>query len=254
MLRNLFFVLSAIILTHPAWAEDIKLTADDQVEYHQQEQKLVAIGNAVASKGDMSIKANRLIGFYNSKNKNKISRVEAHDNVVMLSDQTQAYGNKLTYDVKDDSAVLTGNPARIKTPDAEIVSNGPIIYWQSEQKATADNKVTATDKDGNKVFADKMTAYFTKDDNAKLVIDKIDIDGNVKINAQDAEITAKSGTYFASKRKIKLFDDVVIEQKGNMLKGDIAETDLNTGISKMLSNNKGRVSGVFKETKKEKSK
>ena len=66
-------------------------------------------------------------------------------------------------------------------------------------------------------------------------------------------MTALRGTYLAQAGKINLFDDVVINQNGNILKGSRAETDLNTGISKILSgsSSKGRVSGVFKEKKKE---
>lgn len=253
MLRSIPFVLMVMLIS-PALAEDIKLNADNRVEYHQHEQKLVAIGNAVASKGNMSIKAHRLVGFYDAKNKNKISRVEAHQNVVMSSDQTKAWGDDMIYDVKADSAVLTGKPARIKTPDGEISSSGSITYWQSKQTAVAENNVIATDKRGNKIFSDKMTAHFVKDKAEKLAIGKVDIAGNVKIVTKDGEITADSGTYFADDRLVKLFNNITINQKGNILKGDLAETNLNTGISKILSNKKGRVSGVFKETKKEKNK
>lgn len=254
MFIRLLIAFFSMFLACSVQAEDIKLDADERVEYHQQENKLVAVGNAIASKGNMSIKANRLVGFYDAKNKNKISRVEAYQKVAMTSDQTKAFGNELIYDVKTDSATLKGNPARIKTPDAEIESEGPIVFWQSEQKAVAENKVRVTDKKGNKVRADKMTAYFTKDEKGKLIVDRIDIADNVVINSQDAEIVADSGTYYASEDKIKLFDNITINQKGNVLKGDSAETDLKNGISKMLSNGKGRVSGIFKETKKEKNK
>ena len=99
-----------------------------------------------------------------------------------------------------------------------------------------------------------MTAHFVKDKAEKLAVGKVDIAGNVKIVTKDGEITADSGTYFADDRLVKLFNNITINQKGNILKGDLAETNLNTGISKILSNKKGRVSGVFKETKKEKNK
>ena len=97
-----------------------------------------------------------------------------------------------------------------------------------------------------------MTAYFTKDANDKMILNKIDIEQNVKITSQDTVVTALRGTYYAIDGKIKLFDDVVINQNGNILNGSTAETDLNSGISKILSGAKsGRVSGVFKEKKKE---
>lgn len=253
MLRLVAFLAVMVMIT-PSWAEDIKLQSDKQVEYHQKEQKLVAQGNAVASKGDLSIHADTLIGYYAPLAPNKISRVEAHQKVVLVSSQAKAWGDEMVYDVKEDSAVLTGKPARIKTADADITAQGNITFWQSKQQAVAEDNVEATDKQGNKVKADYMTAYFVKDAGGKLVLDRVDIQGNVKINAKDAEITALKGTYHAISGQIELFDDVVITQNGNVLHGDKAETNLNTGISKVLSGPKGRVSGVFKENKKEKSK
>ncbi len=237
----------------PASAGDITLNADKSVEYHQKEQKLVAEGNAVASKDDMIIKAERLIGWYAPKSKNKISRVEAHQNVRMSSSQAKAFGDKLVYDIKEDSAILTGSPARIKLPDADITALGSITYYQSKQKAIAQDNVVAIDNKGNKVYADLMTAWFKKDAADKMTLDKIDIEQNVKIVSKDATITALKGVYYASSGKIKLFDNIVINQNGNILKGSKAETNLNTGVSKILSGNAAeRVSGIFKEKKKQK--
>ena len=232
-------------------AGNITLDADNQVEYHQKEQKIVAKGNAIAVKDDMKIKADKLTGFYNSKTKNKITRIEALGNVILTTPQATASGNSLIYSVDTDSAVLNGGPALIKTQNAEISADGTITYYQSQQKAIALNNVIATDANGNKVHADLMTAWFTKDSDDKLVLDKIDIEQNLKIISNDATVTAVKGTYFALEGKIKLFDDVVISQNGNILKGDTAETNLNTGVSKILSGGKsGRVSGVFKEKNK----
>lgn len=241
-----------LLAAFPTQAGNITLNADDKVEYHQKEQKLVAVGNAVASKDDMSIKADKLVGYYTPKTKNKISRVEAFDNVKMHSPDADASGNKMVYDVAADTVVLTGAPAKIKLPDAEITADGSITYYQSRQKAVATKNVTATNAKGSKVYADLMTAYFTKDADGKLSLDKIDIENNVKIVNKDATVTALKGTYFASTGKIKLFEDVVINQNGNILRGAKAETNLNTGVSKLLSGGKkGRVSGVFKEKKKD---
>ena len=94
-----------------------------------------------------------------------------------------------------------------------------------------------------------MTAWFTKDKNGKLILDNVDIEKNAKIVTPDGTVTAKKGNYNAITGIIKLFDDIEISQNGNVLRGSKAETNLNTGISKILSGTK-RVSGVFKEKKK----
>lgn len=240
-----------LLASFSAHAGNITLDADNQVEYHQKEQKLVAEGNAVAAKDDMKIKADKLVGFYDPKIKNKITRIEASGNITLTTPQATASGNTLIYSVDADSAVLDGTPAHIKTPDADIAADGTITYYQSEQKAIALNNVIATDAKGNQVHADLMTAWFTKDSDGKLVLNKIDIEQNLKIISKEATVTALKGTYYALDGKIKLFDDVVISQNGNILKGDTAETNLNTGVSKILSGGKsGRVSGVFKEKSK----
>ena len=250
MKKNLLLTVFCLLLSFNASAGDITLDADDGVEYHQKEQKLIAKGNAVAAKDDLSITADTLIGYYNKKVKNKLSRVEGIGNVRLSSSEAQAFGNNITYDVNSDEVVLQGTPANIKTADADIQADGKITYYQSAQKAIATDNIIVTDSKGNKVYADLMTAYFTTGENGKLVLEKIDMEQNLKIVSQDATVTADKGTYHALDGRVDLFDNVVINQGGNILKGSKAQSNLNTGISKMLSDNqKGRVSGVFKEKK-----
>ena len=97
-----------------------------------------------------------------------------------------------------------------------------------------------------------MVAFFTKE-NAKssnLVMRKVQIFGHVKITTSNAEVTAERGVYYPQEGKVRLDDNIVINQNGNTLKGDKAETNLNTGISKLISTSQsGRVKGVFKEKK-----
>lgn len=45
--------LSFAVCVSPVRAEDMELTADNRVEWHQQEQKIVAVGNAVATRKDL---------------------------------------------------------------------------------------------------------------------------------------------------------------------------------------------------------
>ena len=253
MFIKIFSFSLCLLAASSSFAGDITLDADDRVEYHQKEQKIVAKGNAHAQKEDLGIRAETLIGYYDQKNKNKISRVEAHQNVEMKTPDATAYGDKMIYDVKEDTATLTGTPAKIKNQDFIITSKGPITYYQSQQKAVARDDVEAVDNKNNHVYAELMTAWFIKDKNGELVLDKIDIEKNVKITSKDATVTALRGTYYAQSGKIFLYDDVIINQQGNILKGSKAETDLNTSVSKILSDAKsGRVSGVFKEKKKKK--
>ena len=254
-MRLILSVALLIIFNSTVYAGDVNITADKQVEWHQKEQKVVARGNAVATKDDMNIKSDTLTGYYqpgNKGSKGKLNRVVANGNVRMHSPRADAFGDNMDYNLDKDTAVLVGKPATIKTEQETITAQENITYYPSQQKAIALGNVKAIDKDGNQLFSDKMIAFFVKgkDDSSSLTLDKVDIFGNVKIITKDATVTADKGTYLPNSGLVKLFDNIIINQEGNLLRGDKAETNLNTGISKLLAGSKtGRVKGVFKEKK-----
>lgn len=235
-------------------AADVNITADEKVEWHQKEQKIVAIGNAIATKDDMSIHADRLSGYYadrtkTPKGKSSITKVEARGNVKLRSSNADAFGHSMDYDLVQDVAILKGTPAKIKTDNETITAEDNITYYPAQQKAVAFGNVTAVDKDQNKLYSDKMVAFFKNGaKGGSLTLDKVEIYDNVKIVTKDTNVTAKRGVYYPELGKVKLFEDIVINQDGNILRGDQAETDLKSGVSKLISTKKsGRVKGVFKE-------
>ena len=245
-------ILLSFFLAFSAQAADVNITADNRVEWHQKSQKVVARGNAVATREDMNIKSDTLTGYYAKQaqtGKTQINRVIADGNVRMHSPRADAFGSNLDYDLEKDEAVLTGKPAKITTDKEIITAEEKITYYPSQQKAVALGNVQATDKDSNKIYSDKMTAYFIRENekSSNLTIDKVDVFGNVKIVTPDTVVTSDKGSYYPRNGKVYLFNNVVINQQGNLLRLEKAETDINTGISKLLSSSKGKVKGVFKE-------
>lgn len=254
MNKLLSLLALSFIFAHTAQAEDINLVADERVELYQNEQKMVAIGNAVASKKDLSIRADKMTGYYatsrvNGKDRTGIKTVHAVGNVKMSSPKADGFGETMDYDVAADTMTLRGHPAKIKTEKENITAEETITYYPSLQKAIALGNVIATNAEGNKVRSDKMISYFTKDKDGNMVMDRVEIFDNVKITTKDAVVTADKGLYLPNRALVKLFNNVIINQDGNILKGDMAETNLDSGVSKLLSKKSSgkRVSGVFKE-------
>ncbi len=256
---RLVYILAAL-LCFPALsqAQYMNLTADKEVEWDSQAQKMTAVGNAVASKKDMQIRADKMTAYY-AKNtsaaskKNTITEVHASGTVVMTTPKAKAFGDTMDYDIAKDSVVLRGEPAKIQTDKETITAKDNITYYPSQQKAIATGNVFATDKKNNKIYSDRMIAFFKK--NAKsgaLEMDKVEIYDHVKIVTDNANVTADKGLYLPQTGMVKLYDHVMIDQQGNKLQGDFAETNLNTGKSRIIAGktSQGRVSGVFKEKKK----
>ncbi len=257
MQKLAYIILALIGLTSLAQAQYITLDAEKEVTWDSKAQKMTAIGNAVAKKQDMTVRADRMEAYYaknDTTGKNTITEVHAYDNIVMTSPKANAYGDTLDYDVINDKIILKGRPAKLKTDKEEITAKDNITYYPSQEKAVALGDIEATDKENNKIFSQKMIAFFKKDQAGNMVMDKVEIYDNVKIVTKDATVTADKGLYLPKMAVVKLFDNVLIDQQGNKLKGDFAETNLNTGKSRILAGqtSKGRVSGIFKEQKKDK--
>ncbi len=256
MSKILYAFLFVLMQTSVSFAQYITLDADKEVIWDSKAQKMTAVGNAVAKKQDMSIRADKMEAYYaknDTTKKSTITEVHAQGNIVLTSENANAYGLTLDYNIAQDAVVLKGEPARLKTPKEEITAKESITYYPQAQKAIALGNVKAKDKENNQIFSEKMIAFFSKDAQNKMVMDKVEIYNNIKIITKDATVTADKGLYLPKIGVIKLFDNVLIDQQGNKLRGDFAETNINTGKSRIIagSTSKGRVSGVFKEKKKD---
>ncbi len=239
-------------------AQDINLTAEEKVEWHDNEQKLIAVGNAVVTRADMQIKAQHMEGVYNkapkADKKAKIKEIHAKEKVEMKTNKVTAYGDTLDYSLEKDTAVLKGSPAKIMTKENSLTAEESIIYYPGQNKAIATGNVTVKEKD-NTINSQQMIAYFKENQGSKLEIEKIEMNSSIFINSPKGKVFADSGIYFPDSGLVKLYNNVRIEKDGNTLHGDYAQTNVKTGVSKIISNKQGksRVHGVFKEQKKDKT-
>ncbi|MBR1649278.1 MAG: LPS export ABC transporter periplasmic protein LptC [Alphaproteobacteria bacterium] len=156
---------------------------------------------------------------------------------------------------KSELRLVATGKAQVKRTSLKI--NGDVLT--AVFKKNADNKTEISDFYGqgnvvvdnykNKVFADKLKAFFNNLA-GESVLEKVEMTGNVKTKTNEGEIHAQRGIYYPKSSRVELYDDVVIIKDGNSMRADYAQTDLNTGISKMgnpAQKQKGRVSGVIYE-------
>ena len=261
-MRSILYIafFTIVLNLSAAKAEDMELTADNRVEWHQKEQKIVAIGNAVASRKDLRVRADQMSADYKKTppaGKTQITSVHAQGNVIMSSLRADAFGHTLDYDLAKDQMHLQGSPAKIKTETETLTATDGIFYYPNAKKAIAIGNVHA-DNGKDQVYGDKMVAYFEpkSGSDSSLEMKRVEIYGHVKILNAETTVWADKGIYNPKSGIVKLYDNLTIEQNGNRLHGDYAQSDLNTGISKIMagpSSNK-RVTGVFKEKSKDKNK
>lgn len=252
-MNGMFFSLPLLVLSATfaapvnALAGDITVTAEEKVEIYQTEKKAVAVGNAVAVKDGMTVNGDRLTVFFadNGSGKNEITELNADGRAHLQTGKADAFGDRLEYYMDGNYVVIKGKPARVKDENASVFADNGITYYPDRGMAVAKGNVVA-DNGKNKIFADVMETYFKTGKDGTEVLERVEIPENPKIVTADGEVTAATGIYYPDQGKVYLYENVVISQNGNVLHGDKAETDLNTGISKVLSGGK-RVSGVWYE-------
>ena len=166
----------------------IDIFASKRVEFYRNQQKMVAMGDAVVTKDNLKVSGDVLTAVF-AKGKD---------------------GKTGLKDFSGDGSV--------------VVDNGK-----------------------NKVYADHLKAFFKDNTGNNSAIDRIEMTGNVKTKNSEGEVHAQKGVYYPDSGDVKLFDDVVIIKDGNNMRGNTAETNLNTGISKVGTSGKGRISGVIYE-------
>jgi lipopolysaccharide export system protein LptA len=202
--RALLAVLISALFTAPALAQGIDLshggpidiTAQNGIEWLQNQHEVIATGNAHAVRQNVTVIADRLIAFYRKKagagaqapataqpaaaqgattaspdvpgeddtSGNEVYRVEADGHVQIFTATDHATADKAVYDLDKAVVVLTGHNLRITTPNDIITARDDLEYWSQQHMAVARGNAVLITKDSRRVDADVLVAY-TKPDN-----------------------------------------------------------------------------------------
>ena len=216
--------------SHLAYAAEekspLEITADSALEWDQNDKTYTARGNALAKQGTSSVKADTLIAHYTGANNSTsdIHLLEAEGNVILISGDKTAKGDKATYDLTTGEAELIGKRPSVKQGEKSELAADKIRIW------------TITDASSGKTGS----------------LIKAEAEGHVVITSGTQIATGDKAIYIAETNIAELIGHVQIKQDQNLLEGDKAEVNLTTRISKMTgTNEKGRVKGVFYTGKKD---
>lgn len=223
------------------FGDDIKIAADETVKFYDKDQKLVAKGNALVVREGMTVKGDEITAlFAEVEGKKKLKDFLAKNNVVVYSENGTAFGDKMkavfNAENKIDRVELTGN---VKTEfEGKIVYAEKAIYYPETNVIEMHGDVK-TSIDNRQIRADKGFYYQEQQ--------VIKMEGNIELVTEDAKVLAQKGTYDTKSGIAKMYEKVVILKDGNRMNSDYAETNLNTGVSKIGNGTKKRVSGVIYE-------
>ncbi len=163
----------------------VEVTASEGMEWRQNEQVVVARGNARAVRGDVTVTADRLTAHYRRKasspgtaapatppdtipapgaadtGNNEIYRLEADGNVHIFTATDLAVGDRAIYDIDQAVLLLTGGALKITTPQQVIVARDSMEYWSQKHMAVGRGLASVTTTDGRRLSADTLVGYTT---------------------------------------------------------------------------------------------
>jgi lipopolysaccharide export system protein LptA len=235
-------------LGKPGDSQYLDITADQSLEWHENDSVYIARGHAVAKRGALKVEAD-VLKAHNRKKPDgsaEIWKLEADGNVKISDPRHEASGDKGIYDIDSKKATLTGDNLRFTSGDDIVTAKESFEYSENENKITAEGGVEAI-REGRKVISDEMVAYLAPGKGKKggQDIEKLEAKGNVRIVTKEDAVFCNQAIYNLSKNTATLTGKVRITRGKNQLKGDKVEADFKTGKSKLINTGTGRVSALI---------
>jgi len=286
------FLLACMLLAAaPAWAQGldlshggpIEVTARDGIEWRQNEQVVIARGDARAVRGDTTVIADTLTAHYRKKQgaaaatpastaptavgdtgNNEIYRLVADGNVKIFNQVDIAVGDHAIYDVDQSVLLLTGKNMSLTTPNQVFTARDTMEWWAQKHMAVGRGLATVTTSDGRRLAADVLVGYTeppgpaAKPASAKPAtpaaggdplaasgkLQRVEAFGNVEVRTAAETIRGDRAVYVADTGISRIAGHVHITRGQNQLNGDEALVNMQTGISTLVRDPGGRVQGL----------
>ena len=217
--------------------QPVEITADNGIEWQRDKQIMIASGKARATRGKARVEADILRAFY-KKNKNggsKLFRLEAIGRVKITSPTQKLTGEMGVYDLTKGILVLTGKKVSLISGKNIITANQQLEFYEKREMAVA-RKNARANHDGKVLRADTIVALFFKNKNGVTQLSRVQAFENVRLVNNTESIWADKGIYDVNSSIATLDGNVRITRTGSQLSGDSAIINLNTGVSKLLTN------------------
>jgi len=261
----------------------VEVTASEGLELRQNEQMVIARGNARAVRGDVTVTADRLVARYRRKagaaaavapaapgpvaadtGNNEIYRLEAEGNVHIFTATDLAVADKAVYDIDQAVLLLTGSALKLTTPQQVLTARDSMEYWSAKHMAVGRGLATVTTADGRRVSGDTLVGYTTPPDQPAAPrpvaaaparpgadplmtsgkLQRVEGFGNVEVRTATEIIRAARGVYVPDTGIARLAGTVRLTRGQNQLNGDEAVVNMRTGISTLSNKPGARVQGL----------
>jgi lipopolysaccharide export system protein LptA len=242
-----------------AEAVPIEIQAQKQIICNQKENFCTAEGDAVATRANLMVRAKILRIFFSSPSaaapvagsgslggdtKRTPIRLEAEGDVVITLGQRKAIGQKAVYDLVQGIFNLSGSP-RLKTPQAEIRSEEPLVYFEKEDRAEVREGIFIETVKKYLLKARKTVIFFRKtsaseerkslETSSSKEVERVESEEDVLLSTPRETLRADVASYDGRGEEVILRGNVKATQGNNLLEGAYGIVPLKDGEIKLYA-------------------
>ena len=259
----------------------IDITARDGIDWRQDEQTVVARGDAKAVRGDVTVLADTLTAWCRPKagaqpasapassttatgdtGGSEIYKVQALGNVRIYTATDIVVGDRAVYDMDQAVLTMTGRAMKLTTPTQVLTARDTLEYWSQKHMAVARGDAVAVTSDARRIAADTLVAYTAAGETPPGTkpaaagtppadpvgtsgkLEKMEAFGNVSLRTQTDTVTGDRGVYMPDTGMARIGGQIRITRGQNQLNGSEAIVNMKTGVARLISGEGGRVQGL----------
>ncbi|HEU0117195.1 MAG TPA: LptA/OstA family protein [Alphaproteobacteria bacterium] len=254
--------------TDKGGAKPVEVTADQSLEWYQDQHIYVARGNAKAVRGDMTVDADTLTAHEREKpvgadgkpvktakpakdandksnGAGDIDKMTAEGHVRITNPRQRVTGDHAVDDLDQHVMVVTGNNLKYETEKETVTARDSLEYWDEKKIAVARGNAVA-DRGDRHVEADTLTAEFRDQPNGSQELTKMTAIGHVTVITRGDVSKGDQAVYDVSRDIAVLTGNVRITRAdGTQLTGDVGEVDFKTNQSRLMNEGHGRVRALL---------
>ncbi len=256
----------------------VEVTARDGFEWHENEQTVIATGDARAVRGTVTVLADRLLARYRKKavgaapaatpaasgspdtSANEVYRLEADGHVRIVTPTDEAVGDHAIYDIDQALLVLTGRHMKLTTPQQVMTARDSMEYWSQKHMAVGRGDAVVVTSDARRLSADILVGYTTVPPATPAAktpapgadpaagagkLERVEAFGNVEVRTATDTVHGDRGVYVPDSGIARIVGNVRLTHGQNQLNGPAADINMKTGIAHIVSDPAARVQGLI---------
>jgi lipopolysaccharide export system protein LptA len=245
-------------------AKPMEVTADQSLEWYQDQRIYLARGHAKAVRNDMVVEADLLTAHEREKaegapkvkpqpaangapvnDTGDIDRMTAEGHVRITTPTQRVQGEHAVYDLDKHTMVVTGNNLRYETEKEIVTARDSLEYYEDKKVAVARGHAIA-DEPTKHVEGDVLTAEFADGTGGNNQLTKMTALGHVTIITKTDIVHGDRGVYDKARDIAIVTGNVHITRAdGTTLAGDVGEVDFTNNQSRLLNDGSGRVRALL---------